>query len=64
MQIGGTRPPMDTWEFAHVGERGDLARLGGGDVLAIDEVLHVGTAAVTPMHEVVPVNPQMNVEAE
>jgi hypothetical protein len=35
---------MDTWEFAHVGERGDLARLGGGDVLAMNEVAKVGVA--------------------
>jgi hypothetical protein len=49
MQIGGTRPPMDTWEFAHVGERGDLARLGGGDVLAIDEVAQTGVRAKWPL---------------
>ena len=33
-----------------------------GVVLVMDEVVQVGPAAVAPVHEVVPVNPQMYVE--
>jgi hypothetical protein len=31
-----------------------------GVVLTMDEVIHVGRAAVAPMDQVVPVNPQMS----
>jgi hypothetical protein len=34
-----------------------------GVVLAVDEVLEIGSAAVGPTHQVLPINPQMRVES-
>ena len=53
------------WEWCRT--RGALGRLppmvsSEGVVLGTDEIVHVGPAAVAPVHQVMPVNPQMYVE--